>query len=215
MISETLLSLVRCPDCHGALSGPAEALVCNGCARTYHTGTGDYLDLRPRVEFAEQTKYLDESLHADARHERTSPPLLGSRIRNDMLRAFLSPAAHDRVADLGCGSGRTLLWNHDWGATAVGIDIAPFFSSDARRDVDLLIGDLRRLPFADGTFTKAFSLDVLEHLSPAARRGMLAEAPGPRRAGRSSSTPTCGKTRASRWASAGSTRSPGSSNAGD
>ena len=42
--------------------------------------------------------------------------------------------------------------------------------------MDLLIGDLRRLPFADGTFTKAFSLDVLEHLSPEALRGMLAEA---------------------------------------
>jgi SAM-dependent methyltransferase len=42
--------------------------------------------------------------------------------------------------------------------------------------VDLLIGDLRTLPFADGTFTRAFSLDVLEHLSPEALRGMLAEA---------------------------------------
>ena len=29
----------------------------------------DYLDLRPGVSFAEQTKYLDEALHADARHE--------------------------------------------------------------------------------------------------------------------------------------------------
>jgi SAM-dependent methyltransferase len=105
-----------------------------------------------------------------------SPPLLGSRIRNDMLRAFLAPEPHDLVADLGCGSGRTLLWNRDWDATTIGIDISPFFSAEARRDVDLLIGDLRKLPFADGTFTKAFSLDVLEHLSPEALRGMLAEA---------------------------------------
>src|SRR4029079_7878945 len=30
--------------------------------------------------------------------------------------------------------------------------------------------------FADGTFTKAYSLDVLEHLSPDALKGMLAEA---------------------------------------
>ncbi len=48
--------------------------------------------------------------------------------------------------------------------------------SDARRGVDLLLGDLRRLPFADGTFTKAWSLDVLEHLSPDALRAMLREA---------------------------------------
>ncbi len=176
MISATLLSLVRCPDCHGVLAGSPDSLVCRGCGRPYHSPSSDYLDLRPRVEFAEQTKYLDESLHADARHERVSPPLLGSKIRNDMLRTFLAPEPHDLVVDLGCGSGRTLLWNRDWGSTDVGIDISPFFSADARRDVDLLIGDLRKLPFADATFTKGFSLDVLEHLSPDALRAMLAEA---------------------------------------
>jgi SAM-dependent methyltransferase len=176
MISDRLLSLVRCPDCRGTLTGRPSALTCRGCGRQYASPTADYLDLRPRVEFAEQTKYLDESLHADARHERVSPPLLGSKIRNDMLRAFLAPGPDDLVIDLGCGSGRALLWNRDWGAAAVGVDIAPFFSNDARRDVDLLIGDLRRLPFADATFTRAFSLDVLEHLSPDALAGMLAEA---------------------------------------
>jgi SAM-dependent methyltransferase len=176
MISTSLLSLVRCPDCHGELAGPPESLVCRGCGRPYHSASPDYLDLRPRVAYAEQTKYLDETLHTDARHERVSPPLLGSRIRNDMLRSFLSPEAHDVVVDLGCGSGRALLWNRDWGSATVGIDISPFFSGEARRDVDLLIGDLRKLPFADGTFTKAYSLDVLEHLSPQALRDMLAEA---------------------------------------
>jgi SAM-dependent methyltransferase len=179
MISERLLALVRCPDCRGALTadGPAPSrLTCAGCGRVFINPSPDFLDLRPAARYDEQTKYLNEALHADARHERVSPPLLGSKIRNDMLRAFLDPRPHDRVADLGCGSGRTLLWNRDWGAPAVGIDIAPFFSREARRDVDLLIGDLRQMPFADGTFTKAFSLDVLEHLSPEALRGMLAEA---------------------------------------
>ena len=150
--------------------------ICEGCGREYRVAGSDYLDLRPAEAFSEQTKYLDEALHADARHERVSPPLLGSRIRNDMLRAFLSPAASDLVVDLGCGSGRALLWNRDWGATTVGIDISPYFAEEARHDVDLLLGDLRRLPFADGTFTKAFSLDVLEHLSPEALQGMLKEA---------------------------------------
>jgi SAM-dependent methyltransferase len=178
VISPRLLALVRCPDCGGALSSDASApvrLTCAGCGRVFDNLSPDFLDLRPAAQFAEQTKYLDEALHADARHERVSPPLLGSKIRNDMLRAFLAPGPHDLVADLGCGSGRTLLWNRDWGAPAVGIDIAPFFSAEARRDVDLLIGDLRQLPFADGTFTKAFSLDVLEHLSPEALRAMLKE----------------------------------------
>jgi len=176
MISDALLSLVRCPDCHGILAGTPDSLVCRGCGRPYHSSSADFLDLRPRVAYSEQTKYLDETLHADARHETVSPPLLGSRIRNDMLRSFLAPEAHDLVVDLGCGSGRALLWNRDWGSRSVGVDISPFFSSDARQSIDLLIGDLRRLPFADATFTKAFSLDVLEHLSPQALREMLAEA---------------------------------------
>lgn len=173
MISDRLLSIVRCADCRGELD--AATLVCRRCGRQYER-RGDYLDMRPRQMFEEQTKYLDEALHADARHERVSPPLLGSRIRNDMLRAFLAPRPGDLVADLGCGSGRALMWNRDLGATMVGIDIAPFFSQEARREVDLMLGDLRKLPFADATFDKAWSLDVLEHLSPEALAGMLAEA---------------------------------------
>ena len=178
MISGRLLNLVRCPECRMPLSmrpGDAVLLACVGCRREYH-GPGDFLDMRPVEQFADQTKYLDEALHADARHERVSPPLLGSKIRNDMLRAFLHPSPADLVIDLGCGSGRALLWNRDLGAASMGIDISPFFSADARRDVDLLLGDLRRLPFADGTFSKAWSLDVLEHLSPEALRAMLTEA---------------------------------------
>ncbi len=181
MISDRLIALVRCPECRGMLketpsTTPGQRLfVCEGCSRQYR-GAGGYLDMRPGVRFSEQTKYLDESLHADARHERVSPPLLGSRIRNDMLRRFLAPAPSDRVVDLGCGSGRALLWNRDWGASMVGLDIAPFFSEDARGQVDLLLGDLRSLPFADATFTRAYSLDVLEHLSREALAAMLAEA---------------------------------------
>lgn len=176
MISNRLLSLVRCPDCHAALRSEDTALVCSSCGRRYPAAGADYLDLRPHDEFREQTKYLDESLHADARHERVSPPLLGSRIRNDMLRTFLRPQRDDVVIDLGCGSGRTMLWNRDWQAAIVGVDIAPYFSAEARRETDLLLGDLRKLPFAAATFTKAYSLDVLEHLSPEALDGMLAEA---------------------------------------
>jgi SAM-dependent methyltransferase len=178
MISPQLLSAVRCPDCKSTLAGAigAREFTCQGCGRVHQAPNGEYLDLRPAAQFAEQTKYLDEALHADARHERVSPPLLGSKIRNDMLREFLRLTPDDRVVDLGCGSGRALLWNRDLGADAIGVDISPFFSEDARRDVPLLLADLRTLPFPDAMFTKAWSLDVLEHLSPEALRGMLAEA---------------------------------------
>jgi SAM-dependent methyltransferase len=180
MISPALLERIRCPECHAALServeGDTRILSCTGCGQTFPQRTREFLDLRPKVQYSEQTKYLDEALHVDARHERVSPPLLGSKIRNDMLRRFLAPGPSDAIVDLGCGSGRALVWNRDWGATVVGVDIAPYFSADALSSIDLLLADLRRLPFADGTFTKAYSLDVLEHLSMDALRAMLGEA---------------------------------------
>jgi SAM-dependent methyltransferase len=175
MISTTLLELVRCPDCGGTITPAGQSFRCHGCGRTFEGAQG-YLDLRPRAAFAEQTKYLDEALHADARHESVSPPLLGSKIRNDMLRRFLRLAPGDRVVDLGCGSGRTLVWNAPTGASLVGIDISAHFAREALDAADLILGDLRRLPLRDGAFTKAWSLDVLEHLSPDALGGMLDEA---------------------------------------
>jgi SAM-dependent methyltransferase len=175
VISERLLSIVRCPECRGLLTSTDGALVCRTCRATYRHA-GDYLDLRPKAAFAEQTKYLDDALHADARHERVSPPLLGAGVRNNMLRALLDPRPDDRILDLGCGSGRALVWNRASGAWTVGVDITPHFAGEARAGADLLLGDLRRLPFADGTFNKAYSLDVVEHLSPEALAAMLTEA---------------------------------------
>ncbi|HOG28172.1 MAG TPA: class I SAM-dependent methyltransferase [Vicinamibacterales bacterium] len=174
MISDRLLQLVRCPDCGGRLGGRPPGLVCESCSRPFATDP-DFLVLHPGITFAEQTKYLDAALHADARHERVTPPLLGARIRNDVLRSFLAPGPGDAVIDLGCGSGRTLVWNAGLGAYQAGIDVSPYFAREARAQADLVLGDLRRLPFAAGAFTKASALDVFEHLSRDALAGVLAE----------------------------------------
>jgi SAM-dependent methyltransferase len=176
VISDWLVSIVRCPDCGGRIAKTGEQYVCTGCGRSVARAGQRFLDLRPKDSFAEQTKYLDEALHADARHESVSPPLLSARIRNDMLRSFLQPSPADEVIDLGCGSGRVLAWNLDTRARAAGIDVSPFFAHDALDRIDLALGDLRRLPFADGSFSKAYSLDVLEHLSREALADMLREA---------------------------------------
>jgi SAM-dependent methyltransferase len=175
MISSALLDVVRCPDCAGAVSRDGPVFRCVRCGRTFD-GADGYLDLRPKTAFAEQTKYLDDALHADARHESVSPPLLGSKIRNDMLRTFLALGPADQAVDLGCGSGRALVWNSGTRATTIGIDISPFFAREALDQCALLLGDLRRLPLRDGAFTKAWSLDVLEHLSARAFREVLTEA---------------------------------------
>lgn len=175
MISPRLVEVVQCPDCRGRIAATADGYRCVGCGRAFGASAG-YLDLRPREAFQEQTKYLDEALHADARHESIAPPLLGSKIRNDMLRRFLKPGPGDRIIDLGCGSGRTLAWNATSGAALTGIDIAPYFAAETIARSDLLLGDLRRLPIRDGSFSKAWSLDVFEHLSRPALVAMLKEA---------------------------------------
>lgn len=175
MISPDLISVVQCPDCGQALDLMEGALRCQGCSRRFAADQG-FLDLRPAAIFAEQTKYVDPALHVDARHEVIAPPVLGSKIRNDMLRRFLTLAPGDRVLDLGCGSGRTVAWNHDSGARLVGIDVSPFFAPDALATHDLVLGDLRRTPFRSGSFTKAWSLDVFEHLSRSALLEVLHEA---------------------------------------
>lgn len=174
MISEALLALVRCPDCLGTLAGGADALTCTNCGRRCARGPG-YLDLRPSATFTEQTKYLDEALHADARHETVSPALLQAGVRQWMLTRLLRPAPGDTIVDLGCGSGRSLVWNYGSGATIVGIDVAPYFAQEALARGQLVLGDLRRLPFGDGAFGKAYALDVFEHLSREALADVLAE----------------------------------------
>jgi SAM-dependent methyltransferase len=174
VISSRLLELVRCPDCGGRVRGAPPELACDGCQRRF-AAAADYVVLHPGVAFAEQTKYLDEALHADARHEHVTPPVLSAKIRNDVLRSFLAPGPQDTVVDLGCGSGRTLVWNEDLGALRVGIDVSPYFAREACERVDLVLGDLRRLPFADGAFSRASALDVFEHLSRDALAGVLRE----------------------------------------
>jgi SAM-dependent methyltransferase len=93
-----------------------------------------------------------------------------------MLREFLQPGPADRVVDLGCGNGRAMAWNASSGASILGVDISPFFAPEAIERCDLVLGDLRKLPLQDAVFDKAWSLDVLEHLSPQAFRDVLREA---------------------------------------
>jgi SAM-dependent methyltransferase len=175
MISPRLYSIVACPDCRATIRPSADHAECDGCRRRFDTSRG-YLDLRPGSAFTEQTKYLDASLHSDARHESIAPPLLGSKIRNDMLRRFLRLAPGDRAIDLGCGNGRAMAWNSASGASMCGVDISPFFAPEALAQSDLILGDLRRLPMKDGVFNKAWTLDVLEHVSPDGFRDVLREA---------------------------------------
>jgi ubiquinone/menaquinone biosynthesis C-methylase UbiE len=151
---------LRCPCC-GALY-PADA-------------ERGYVDLVPRQQVGEVTQYADHEFH-ERLGATDAPPVLSARVKADMMRRMLDPRPGETVLDLGCGAGKLALFAAADGVRAAGIDVAPFFLPRAARDVDLVQGDLRRLPFRKAAFPCAFSLDVLEHLDEAGVRDVLVEA---------------------------------------
>jgi len=170
---------VRCA-CGGpdkrVLQAVDASLVCPCCRASYplHAGEG-YLDLRPRTAVGRVTLYADHDFHEHF-HAVDGPPVLSARVKADMMWRWLSPGAGQTVLDLGSGPGKLALYAASDGARATGIDVAPFFLGRAAREVDLVLGDLRRLPFRKSTFESAYSLDVLEHFDEAEVVDVLVEA---------------------------------------
>jgi ubiquinone/menaquinone biosynthesis C-methylase UbiE len=169
---------VRCacggPDKVRLDVGESEARCrCCGAAYPVHRGAG-YIDLVPRSAVGERTRYADHDFHEQLRVS-DAPLLLSARIKADMMRRMLRPPSGQALIDLGCGSGKMALYAAETGAQAAGLDVAPFFLPRASRVVDLVLGDLRRLPFRKASFPGAFSLDVLEHMDETDLRDALLE----------------------------------------
>jgi ubiquinone/menaquinone biosynthesis C-methylase UbiE len=150
-------------------------LTCGCCGVSYPVRSDDgYVDLLPRSPVGAVTRYAEEEFH-ERLGVTDGPPVLSARVKADMMRRMLAPAPGETVLDLGCGAGKLALYAGSDG-TAAGIDAAPFFLPRAAQSVDLVVGDLRRLPFRRGTYPKAYSLDVLEHLDEDGVREVLVEA---------------------------------------
>jgi SAM-dependent methyltransferase len=152
------------------------ALVCPCCGASYalHRDEG-YADLAPVRPVGEVTQYADHEFQ-ERLGTTGSEPVLSARVKADMMRRMLAPGAGEVVLDLGCGAGKLALYAGRDGARAAGVDVAPFFLAGAAAAVDLVRGDLRRLPFRKGAFPCAYSLDVLEHLDEAGVLDVLVEA---------------------------------------
>jgi SAM-dependent methyltransferase len=159
-----------------ALFAEARGLRCPCCRVLYplHIDAG-YVDLVPRTSVGEVTQYADHEFH-ERLGVTDAPPVLSARVKADMMRRMLGPEPGEMVLDLGCGAGKLALYAGSGGVRAAGLDVAPFFLPRAAADVDLVLGDLRRMPFRKAAYPRAYSLDVLEHLDEEGVREVLLEA---------------------------------------
>jgi len=159
-----------------ALRAEGEALMCSCCSRAYPIVRGQgYVDLMAEQAGETETLYDDHEFQERLR-VTAAPPLLSARVKADMMRLMLDLRPGQRALDLGCGAGKMALFAHEHGARATGVDAAPFFLPAAAAAVDLVRGDLRRLPFRKGSFEAAWSIDVLEHLDEPGVAELLVEA---------------------------------------
>ena len=101
---------------------------------------------------------------------RALPPDVGERIF-DAIAAEVRRAGADRVLELGVGTGRIARPLAERGLRVTGIDISTRMLARLQEqaapgaEIDVLIGDVTRLPVASGSFGAALAVHVL-HLIP-------------------------------------------------
>jgi ubiquinone/menaquinone biosynthesis C-methylase UbiE/uncharacterized protein YbaR (Trm112 family) len=166
MVPYALYRLLACPTCRSRdLVVEQGGVRCAACATHYPRHDG-YLDLLPRgVQFDYVSKYVSEEqeLAEELDYRALAPPLLAAGVRDRAMRRLLALGPRDVVLDNGCGTAKHAAWNARRVALMVGADPVTLFADEAVARVGLTQADSRRLPFADGVFDKAFSIDVLEH----------------------------------------------------
>lgn len=166
MIPRALFRLLQCPSCGSRrLYVDAGGVHCTACRNDYPFGQG-YIDLMPRgAAFAYVSKYVaeEQELAAELDYRELAPPLLAAGVRDRELRRLLRFRPTDVVLDNGCGTAKHAVWNAGQVGLMVGSDPATLFADAALEQVALAQADSRVLPFADNSFDKAFSIDILEH----------------------------------------------------
>ncbi len=159
-----------------ALEHRGEGFYCSCCLTRYPFGPSrDYVDLLPRTDVGRVSHYADEAFQ-ERLGVREGRPVLSAGVKARMVSRMLGLKRGDAVLDLGGGAGKFGAHFAREGASVCGIDVAPFFLGSAIDSVNLVVGDLRRLPLRNGSAPRAYSLDVLEHLDEAGVREVLREA---------------------------------------
>ncbi|HMQ30672.1 MAG TPA: class I SAM-dependent methyltransferase [Chloroflexaceae bacterium] len=166
MITRALFPLLQCPTCRSRDLYVADGgLHCGACGSAYGFHDG-YIDLMPRgAEYDYVSKYVSEEaeLAEELDYRELAPPLLAAGVRDRALRRLLRFRPTDVALDNGCGTAKHAVWNADRVRLMVGSDPATLFADQAVERVALAKADSRSLPFAEGSFDKAFAIDILEH----------------------------------------------------
>lgn len=91
---------------------------------------------------------------------------------SDLVMGMLKPAQGEVILDAGCGTGIFTADILETGARVVGFELSKTMLKRAltkcgRLTFQPALGDMRRLPFADASFTKAVSITAIEFIQDA------------------------------------------------
>lgn len=105
-------------------------------------------------------------------------PSLDQLARHEPVLRLLRELGGGTVVDVGSGSTGLAPWlGSEWSVTAVDSSFDDYSGAvrSGPAGVRRVVGDARSLPFADETFDAAVAVDLLEHIAPHERRGVLDE----------------------------------------
>jgi ubiquinone/menaquinone biosynthesis C-methylase UbiE len=93
---------------------------------------------------------------------------LVKKVETDLILDLLQPSPGERLLDAGCGTGIFTADILERGPGIVGLDLSwPMLRKAKAKGfarLEFLQGDLRRLPFSDGSFDKTVSITALEFI---------------------------------------------------
>lgn len=114
------------------------------------------------LDRAANEQFWDEKWEGKTNAVFVNPPRHSVTVR--LTRRYLPPRA--RVLEGGCGLGDKVYALANAGFDAIGVDFAPRVVSQIKRNwphLQVHVGDVRQLPFADATFDGYWSFGVIEH----------------------------------------------------